>query len=87
MAKKSALEKIEAHEKLCRIMQKQTFEQIKEMRERIHKKFSNIFPSWKLAEFEKMFGGPDRKDKWQKAIEYTNNLDEIRKQNISNSKI
>ena len=35
MAKKSALEKIEAHEKLCRIMQKQTFEQIKEMRERI----------------------------------------------------
>ena len=27
----------------------------KEMRERIHKKFSNIFPSWKLTEFEKMF--------------------------------
>ena len=35
MARKSALQKIEAHEKLCRIMQKQTFEQIKEMRERI----------------------------------------------------
>jgi|TARA_R100000900_G_scaffold4312_1_gene5456 lipopolysaccharide/colanic/teichoic acid biosynthesis glycosyltransferase len=35
MAKRSALQKIEAHEKLCRIMQKQTFEQIKEMRERI----------------------------------------------------
>jgi len=35
MAKKSALQKIENHEKLCRIMQKQTFEQIKEMRERI----------------------------------------------------
>ena len=35
MAKKSALQKIEHHEKLCRIMQKQTFEQIKEMRERI----------------------------------------------------
>ena len=33
--KKSALQKIEAHEKLCRIMQKQTFEQIKEMRGRI----------------------------------------------------
>ena len=33
--KKSALQKIEAHEKLCRIMQKQTFELIKEMRERI----------------------------------------------------
>ena len=35
MTKKSALQKIEAHEKLCRIMQKQTFEHIKEMRERI----------------------------------------------------
>jgi len=35
MAKKSALQKIEDHEKLCRIMQKQTFEQIREMRERI----------------------------------------------------
>ena len=35
MAKKSALQKIESHEKLCRIMQKQTFEQIKEMQERI----------------------------------------------------
>ena len=35
MAKRSALQKIEDHEKLCRIMQKQTFEQIKEMRERI----------------------------------------------------
>ena len=33
--KKSALQKIEAHEKLCRIMQKQTFEQIKEMKERV----------------------------------------------------
>ena len=31
--KKSALQKIESHEKLCRIMQKQTFEQIKEMKE------------------------------------------------------
>ena len=33
--KKSALQKIEDHEKLCRIMQKQTFEQIKEMKDRI----------------------------------------------------
>ena len=33
--KKSALQKIEDHEKLCRIMQKQTFEQIKEGKERI----------------------------------------------------
>ena len=35
MARKSAIQKIEAHEKLCPIMQKQTFEQIKEMKERI----------------------------------------------------
>ena len=35
MARKSALQKIESHEKLCRIMQKQTFEQIKEMKDRI----------------------------------------------------
>jgi hypothetical protein len=35
MAKKSALQKIEDHEKLCRIMQKQTFDQIKEMKDRI----------------------------------------------------
>ena len=35
MAKKSALQKIENHEKLCRIMQKQTFEQIKDVKERI----------------------------------------------------
>ena len=41
MAKKSALQKIEDHEKLCRIMQKQTFEQIKEMRERI-KRIENM---------------------------------------------
>ena len=34
MARKSALQKIESHEKLCRIMQKHTFEQIKEMQER-----------------------------------------------------
>ena len=37
MTKKSALQKIEDHEKLCRIMQKQTFEQIKEMQERIRR--------------------------------------------------
>ena len=33
--KKSALQIIEDHEKLCRIMQKQTFEQIKEIKERV----------------------------------------------------
>jgi hypothetical protein len=36
MAKRSsALQKIENHEKLCRIMQKQTFDQIQEVKERI----------------------------------------------------
>ena len=35
MAKKSALQKIEDHEKLCRIMQKQTFERIKEIKDRV----------------------------------------------------
>ena len=35
MARKSALQKIEDHEKLCRIIQKQTFEQIKEIKERV----------------------------------------------------
>jgi hypothetical protein len=37
MVKRSALQKIDEHEKLCRIMQKQTFEQIKEMKERIRR--------------------------------------------------
>ena len=35
MARKSALQKIEDHEKLCRIMQKQTFEQNKEIKDRV----------------------------------------------------
>ena len=35
MARKSALQKIEDHEKLCRIMQRQTFEQIKELKTQI----------------------------------------------------
>jgi len=35
MTKKSALQKIEYHEKVCRIMQKQTFERIDRMEARI----------------------------------------------------
>ena len=35
MTRKSALQKIEDHEKLCRIMQKQTFDQIKEVKQRL----------------------------------------------------
>ena len=37
MAKKSALQKIDDHEKLCRIMQKQTFDQIKEVKQRLER--------------------------------------------------
>ena len=37
MTKRSALQNIDEHEKLCRIMQKQTFEQIREMKERIRR--------------------------------------------------
>ena len=37
MARKSALQKIDEHEKLCRIMQKQTFEQIKEVKQRLER--------------------------------------------------
>ena len=35
MTRKSALQKIEPHEKLCRIMQRQTFDQIKELKTQI----------------------------------------------------
>ena len=35
MARKSALQKIEDHEKLCRIMQRQSFDQIKELKAQI----------------------------------------------------
>ena len=31
----TAIQRIDDHEKLCRIMQKQTFDQIKEMKERV----------------------------------------------------
>ena len=37
MARKSALEKIEYHEKICRIMQKQTFAEIKELKEQVRR--------------------------------------------------
>mgnify|MGYP003634872998 FL=1 len=35
MAKKSAIDRIDNHEKICRLMQKQTFDQIKEIKDRI----------------------------------------------------
>ena len=37
MAKKSALEKIEYHEKICRIMQKQTFAEIKDLKGQVRR--------------------------------------------------
>ena len=37
MAKKSALEKIESHEKLCRIMQKQTHDKIHKLERQINR--------------------------------------------------
>ena len=35
MNKKSAIDRIDNHEKICRLMQKQTFDQIKEIKDRI----------------------------------------------------
>ena len=35
MPKDNALQRIESHEKLCRIMQRQTFDQIKELKAQI----------------------------------------------------
>ena len=35
MAKPSASDRIDNHEKICRLMQKQTFDQIKEIKDRI----------------------------------------------------
>ena len=35
MAKKTALDRIDSHEKLCRIMQKQTFQKIEDLENRI----------------------------------------------------
>ena len=35
MARKSALQKIESHEKLCRIMQKQTYDRMNELQNHI----------------------------------------------------
>jgi uncharacterized protein YcbK (DUF882 family) len=49
MAKKSALQKIESHEKLCRIMQKQTFEQIKV----INRHVMNLSRNFTLSELIK----------------------------------
>jgi len=35
VARKSAVDRIDNHEKICRLMQKQTFDQIKEIKDRI----------------------------------------------------
>jgi hypothetical protein len=35
VVRKSAIDRIDNHEKICRLMQKQTFDQIKEIKDRI----------------------------------------------------
>ena len=37
MARKSAIDRIDNHEKICRLMQKQTFERIHRMEQRINR--------------------------------------------------
>jgi hypothetical protein len=37
VAKKSAIDRIDNHEKICRLMQKQTFERIDRMEQRINR--------------------------------------------------
>lgn len=37
MARKSALDRIDNHEKICRLMQKQTFDRIDRMEQRINR--------------------------------------------------
>ena len=37
MARKSALDRIDNHEKICKLMQKQTFERIDRMEQRINR--------------------------------------------------
>ncbi len=37
MARKSALDRIDNHEKICRLMQRQTFERIDRMEQRINR--------------------------------------------------
>ena len=37
MARKSAIDRIDNHEKICRLMQKQTFERIDRMEQRINR--------------------------------------------------
>lgn len=54
----------------------------KEVRDSIHNRLGNILPKWKVQELINMFSGPDNKDKWSKAQNYTKSLDRIRKQNI-----
>ena len=56
MARKTAIDRIEYHEKICRIMQRQTFERIEKMENRIMRlekwircnTFSCTFKSYRL---------------------------------------
>jgi len=55
----------------------------KQMRDDIHNRVGNIFPDWKVQELKNMFGGPDNPTSWAKAKAYTQSLDRIRKQSIT----
>jgi len=54
----------------------------KEMRDEIHKSFDGVFGKRKIKELINMFSNETNISQWTKAIEYTNNLDEIRNQYI-----
>jgi sulfatase maturation enzyme AslB (radical SAM superfamily) len=54
----------------------------KEMRDEIHKSFEGVFGKRKIKELINMFSNETNISQWTKAIEYTNNLDEIRNQYI-----
>ena len=52
------------------------------MRDEIHDSFKKEFDKERSDKLINMFSEPDNESQWQDAIEYTNNLDEIRGQYI-----
>jgi len=55
----------------------------KEMRNSAHETFVNVFPENIYNQFTNMFSNDDNTLMWKRAIAYTNALDKIRNQNIS----
>jgi hypothetical protein len=54
----------------------------KAMRDNIHNKLHNIFPDWKINELVNMFNNDTLPTDWEKAKQYTQQLDKIRDQSI-----